>query len=132
VARDIRYAGQSAADGFTRAQTELGDLRAQSQLQAPRYCVRAARSARCVTAVPLASLTVPGDIIIPSWWCATLRPACVSTGDGLGLEVLQDRLVEGEWPGLLGGAAKRAAGMDVPPGECSGHSPPPWFLRWRA
>jgi catechol 2,3-dioxygenase-like lactoylglutathione lyase family enzyme len=85
--------------------TELGGLRGQSQLRAPRHRapgspVRAVR-AGWLTAVLLASLTVPGAIHHSVVVVRDLEASLRFYRDGLGLELLQDRLVEGDWPGLL-------------------------------
>ena len=84
---------------------ELGDLRAQSQLRTLRHCVpgslvRAVR-AGWPTAVLVASLTVPGAIHHSVVVVRDLEASLRFYRDGLGLEVMQDRLVEGDWPGLL-------------------------------
>jgi catechol 2,3-dioxygenase-like lactoylglutathione lyase family enzyme len=85
--------------------TELGDLRGQSQLRAPRHRapgspVRAVRVG-WLTAVLLASLTVPGAIHHSVVVVRDLEASLRFYRDGLGLELLQDRLAEGDWPGLL-------------------------------
>jgi catechol 2,3-dioxygenase-like lactoylglutathione lyase family enzyme len=84
--------------------TEPGDLRGQSQLRAPRH--RAWQSGprgagHWLTAVLLASLTVPGAIHHSVVAVRDLEASLRFYRDGLGLELLQDRLVEGDWPGLL-------------------------------
>jgi len=86
-------------------QIELGDLRAQSQLRTPRHrapgsLVRAGAGGS-LTAVLLASLTVPGAIHHSVVVVRDLEASLRFYRDGLGLELLQDRQVEGDWPGLL-------------------------------
>jgi glyoxylase I family protein len=54
-----------------------------------------------LTAVLLASLTVPGAIHHSVVVVRDLEASLRFYRDGLGLELLQDRLVEGDWPGLL-------------------------------
>jgi len=49
----------------------------------------------------------PEAFIIPSWWSATSKPACASTGDGIGLDLLQDRHVEADWPDLFDAPSRR-------------------------
>ena len=54
-----------------------------------------------LTAVLLASLTVPGAIHHSVVVVRDLEASLRFYRDGLGLELLQDRQVEGDWPGLL-------------------------------
>jgi glyoxylase I family protein len=85
-------------------QTELGDLCAQSQLQTPRHCVPGCPvrgAGDWLTAVLLASLTVPGAIHHSVVVVRELEASLRFYRDGLGLELLRDRLVEGDWPALL-------------------------------
>ena len=62
--------------------------------------VRAVR-AGWPTAVLVASLTVPGAIHHSVVVVRDLEASLRFYRDGLGLEVLHDRQVEGDWPGLL-------------------------------
>jgi catechol 2,3-dioxygenase-like lactoylglutathione lyase family enzyme len=90
-------------------QAELGNLRVQSQLRTPRSLragqadprVRMRAAGGSLTAVLLASMTMPGaihhSVVVVRDLAASLR----FYRDGLGLELLQDRQVEGDWPGLL-------------------------------
>jgi catechol 2,3-dioxygenase-like lactoylglutathione lyase family enzyme len=66
-----------------------------------RLAVRSAVRVGWLTAVLLASLTVPGAIHHSVVVVRDLEASLRFYRDGLGLELLQDRLVEGDWPGLL-------------------------------
>ena len=73
-------------------------------LLSPRHA-RSPRGWR--TAVLLVCLTVPGAIHHSVVVVRDLEASLRFYRDGLGLEVLQDRLVEGDWPGLLDAPGRR-------------------------